>query len=187
MVDPAFSVALHSLKNSFHSSPHNNTIPQQQIYDDIDHSDATAVLNAKKLPSESNERQKHDLSQISVPSAAESFKQILACRADDVWTKEAEVLAKILIDVWMCRLVDFCTLLKIGRAAFEGEKFAGKKRPVVVIAYMGQLHTQAVEDFFISKLGFKKGVCVGEVNWEEGDSRQLRLPEEFWDPSRIFE
>ena len=178
----------------------------RDIYDDIDHSDAAKLLSAGKVSSLSHPRRKHDLSRIVVPGAARAFDKIreVVTRPSSRQKEEAEVLAKILIDTGMCALVDFCTLLKIGGAAFgsggvaggaggsdeaNGSEFgAGSTRPLVVVAYMGQVHTSAVAAFFRGHMGFTKVREAGcEAGRPTGGRGGLALPEEFWDPASVFQ
>ena len=74
----------------------------RDIYDDIDHSDCGELLRAKWAASlGASACKKYDLSSMTVPSCEAGFHDISAISLDRPVPDRAEVLAKILIDVYM--------------------------------------------------------------------------------------
>ena len=119
----------------------------------------------------------------------------------------AEVQAKIVIDIYMTHLVDFCTILKIldvvSRASHprsipggstRGKLQAEVANPVVVACYMGALHTRAVEAFFCDEACAKRGDfsrfrsthMFGKLEWEEDEARRFKVPADMFDLTALF-
>lgn len=162
----------------------------RDIYDDIDHTDPTALLHKKYAAGEScGTLKKHKIGEITIPSCSDGFQRILdemprldTAEGKIVLGREAEVMAKILIDIYVSKLVDFSTALKIAQVISREPK-----DKVVVICYMGSVHTRAVGDFFCSsKLGFKKKVFAGKQDWGEEEAKILHLPAELWSLNQLF-
>ena len=175
----------------------------REIYDDIDRTDPGALLNKKYMHGLSDGRpRKHKIGDITVPSCADGFDTITReLNLDDkgdgdgppqtveewigrekIITNRSEVCAKILIDIWTSKLVDFSAALKIG------EIVASEKRSrVTIVCYMGSVHTRALTEFFCDKMGFKRKAFVGQLDWEDENApRTLRLPEYCWDLKKLI-
>jgi len=187
----------------------------RDVYDDIDRSDPSELLRKKYMPGESDGRpRKHRIGDITIPSCVEALETYAErfggeeeeeeCAETDggaaasssppttleEWIERdkrasdpsPEVMAKILIDIWMSKLVDFSTALKIAQVVGKEEE-GGK---VVVVCYMGSLHTRAMAEFYCDRLGFKKKTFVGSLNWDEDQARILQFPSAFCDPAKLF-
>lgn len=157
----------------------------RDIYDDIDRSDASLLLRQKQVRGESEDpyRKKYDIGSITIPSAKNGFAEItdrFAMESEldpsELVTPRIEVFAKIIIDIWMSNLVDFCILLKIAEIIAKSDS-----QHVVVVCYLGSAHAKVMTDFFTSELGFRKGAFVGKVEWDEGEPRTLKLPQSLLD------
>jgi hypothetical protein len=162
----------------------------REIYDDIDASDAAVLLQKNQMKSLSRGRlKKHNLGKIKIPSAKHAFEEVLARFRkrdslppwENVVTPRVEVLAKILIDIWMCNLLDFSLLLKIANICANESK-----ENVVVVCYVGAAHAKAASDFFCETLGFKRTALVGKFNWEEDELQTLDLPPKLWKLSELY-
>jgi hypothetical protein len=149
----------------------------KDIYDDIDTSDSTELLKKNKMKSITCGR-KYNIGELKIPSCLDGFDDILECFQDPspIITSRVEVMAKILIDIWMSCLVDFSTVLKIADVISQT-----KKDKVMIVCYMGSAHTKAVADFYVRHLGFEKKAFLGKVDWEEDERRSLLLPKSLWD------
>ena len=190
----------------------------RDIYDDIDHSDCGELLRAKQAASLKNppggKKYRYNLAEITVPGAEMGFQEIAAMSLDRPVPARTEVLAKILVDIYMSHIVDFVTVLKIlnlvvessdstrvssgGQGAREEgcreEGLSDGRKPVVVVCYMGAMHTKAVADFFCGAGaqggGFAPFRCthfLGKYEWDEDDARKVKLPQDLWSPARLFE
>ena len=162
----------------------------RDVYDDIDTSDSAVLLQKNRMPSLSGGRPaKHNIGKIKIPSSRDSFDEILARfqEADslpptvNVVTPRVEVLAKILIDIWMTNLFDFSLLLKIANICSKETK-----ENVVIVCYIGSAHAKVVSNFFCGRLGFKRKALVGKYSWEEQESKTLDLPSKLWNFSELF-
>lgn len=163
----------------------------RNIYDDIDRSDPAEVVRSKFMTSESGEGKtkadrRHKIGEIKMPSCEESFAEFLqAFRQDTVPSGRAMVLAKVLIDVWMIKLVDYAAALKV----MESVATSTKKR-VVVVCYMGGQHSQALVEFW-TQIGLtadmleNKGL-VGQVDFEDDEARNLELPAYLENIQKLF-
>mmetsp|Transcript_27806 Transcript_27806/g.29975 ORF Transcript_27806/g.29975 Transcript_27806/m.29975 type:complete len:112 (-) Transcript_27806:231-566(-) len=96
-----------------------------------------------------------------------------------------EILAKILIDIWMSCLVDFITIVKIAEIVSNKEN-RHRKNTVLIVTYLGSAHTRAVSEFCVHHLGFTKKAFIGKVDWDEHESRTMKLPEYLWDIHKLF-
>mmetsp|Transcript_60499 Transcript_60499/g.67675 ORF Transcript_60499/g.67675 Transcript_60499/m.67675 type:complete len:91 (-) Transcript_60499:1470-1742(-) len=67
-----------------------------------------------------------------------------------------EILAKILIDIWMSCLVDFITIVKIAEMVSKEEENRHRNNTVLIVTYLGSAHTRAVSEFCVHHLGFMK-------------------------------
>eukprot|EP00980_Cylindrotheca_fusiformis_P009474 scaffold2070_cov105-Cylindrotheca_fusiformis.AAC.5 len=156
----------------------------RDIYDDIDTSDTTALLKKNKMKSLTTNR-KHNIGKIKVPSCKEGFEEILqnfeTPLKEQRITPRTEIFAKIIIDVYMARLVDFATVLKIAEIVKES-----KEDKTVIVLYMGMAHTKAVSEFFVQHMSFRKLAFVGKVDWDEDECHKLELPKSLWDFSELF-
>ena len=146
----------------------------REIYDDIDHSDCAELLSQKWAKSldakDSGKSHKHNLGELQVPSCQQAFEEIVTLDTDAKISERVEVQAKILIDIYMAQLVDFASLLTIlrivtnsadavssgGDGCVNGGGAAGKRK-VVIVCYMGSMHTKAVERFFCDAASAKRG------------------------------
>merc|ERR1712232_273192 len=84
-------------------------------------------------------------------------------------------MGKIVIDIWMCGLVDYAAILKVIDAVGQ----SSRKR-VVVVCYLGSQHTQSLVRFFRSCGFTEEGLpdkgFVGKADFEDYESRKLELP-----------
>lgn len=161
----------------------------RDIYDDIDHADATALLHKSSVTGEISLK-KHKIGNIAIPSCKDGIGRIVeelsqlssaGSGGKPVLGRSVEVMAKILIDIFMSKLVDFSTVLKIAQVI--------AKEPsdkVCVVVYMGSVHTRAISDFYCGTLGFKKKTFLGQQNWPEEEARILHLPPELWNIQQLF-
>jgi hypothetical protein len=161
----------------------------RDIYDDIDLSDSAVLLRKNYMKSESDGR-KHNIGKIQIPSCQDGFDEImdrfgmeLALRSDEIVTPRVEVMAKILIDIWMMNLIDFSTVLKIAEVVSDTKS---ESENVVVVCYMGSAHTRAVADFYVNRMGFKKKAFLGKLEWDDGKPRTIKLPSYLWNISELF-
>merc|ERR1712216_886982 len=116
----------------------------RDIYDDIDICDPPALLRKQNAIGESNK--KYKIGDISIPSCMEGFRLITdeLSRLKDMSGKptlsnESEVMAKILIDIYMNKLVDASTMGKIAQIISKETK-----KHIVFVFYMGTCHTRAI-------------------------------------------
>jgi len=158
----------------------------REIYDDIDRSDCAALLRKRYV---AGENKRHKIGEITIPSCKEGFQLITKelSRLESIserpaLDKKAEVMAKILIDIYMNKLVDASTMIKMAQIISKETK-----RNIVIVCYMGSVHTRAVCDFFTQpKYGFKKKIFSGKQDWDEEEGRILHLPAELWDFRILF-
>jgi len=157
----------------------------RDIYDDIDISDATALLKKNKMKS-LNSNRKYNIGRIRIPSCQEGFEEILQAfstgPSNEKITDRSEVLAKILIDIYMSCLVDFSTILKVVDIASSSSK-----SKVVIVLYMGTAHTRAVSDFFLNRMSFRRKAFIGKFDWDDDECRSLRLPGALWNFNDLFQ
>ena len=180
----------------------------RDIYDDIDVSDCTQLLKKNKMKSLTGGK-KYNIGKITVPSCKDGFDEILKSfdGNDDeshgsdekkvVVTSinpRTEVMAKILIDIWMSHLVDFCTVLKIAEIVAASTTSSRKKKEktkekkkIVVVCYMGTAHTKAVAEFYKTCMGFKTKAFIGKTDYDDNESRCLTLPKSLWKFSDFFQ
>ena len=160
----------------------------RDIYDDIDHTDATALLHKSSVTGEISFK-KHKIGNIAIPSCKDGIGKIMEELAQlssagsggkPVLERSVEVMAKILIDIFMSKLVDFSTVLKIAQVI--AKEPSGK---VCVVVYMGSVHTRAISDFYCGTLGFKKKTFLGQQNWPMEEARILHLPPEMWNLEQL--
>ena len=91
-------------------------------------------------------------------------------------SRKVEVMAKILIDIYMSKLIDAATVVRIGNILSEETH-----ENVTLVCYLGSVHTRAVCEFFTKpKYGFKRKTFCGKQDWEEDEGRILHLPAELW-------
>jgi hypothetical protein len=157
----------------------------RDIYDDIDLSDSAVLLRKKYMKSERDGR-KHNIGKIQIPSCQDGFDEIMdrfgmELRSDKIVTPRVEVMAKILIDIWMSNLIDFSTVLKIAEVVSDA-----KSENVVVVCYMGSAHTRAVADFYVNRMGFKKKAFLGKLEWDDDEPRTMKLPSYVWNITDLF-
>jgi len=162
----------------------------RDIYDDIDLSDPGELLKRNNMPSETGGR-KHCIGKIKIPNCDDAFEEIVRrfenspINATGLYNpieSRTETLAKIIIDIWMLKLVDFCALLKIGNIVAQEES----TDKVIVVSYMGLSHTRTMADFFCNHSNFQKRGYFGKVAWEDDESRKIQLPSKLWNPSELF-
>ena len=149
----------------------------RDIYEDIDTSDCAELLRIKWARSLMRPKdKKYKLADITLPSCAAGFAEILATWPSSeggglegkLARDRAEVQAKILVDIYMTQLVDFSCILKVlqlvsggqdgssercsssgpADAVGGGERGGADAKPVVVVCYLGAMHTRALEEFF---------------------------------------
>jgi hypothetical protein len=160
----------------------------RDIYDDIDLSDSSVLLRKNYMKSEEHNGRKHNIGKIQIPSCQDGFDEILerfgmdvASPSEIVVTPRVEVMAKILIDIWMSNLIDFSTVLKVAEVV-SGAKGSN----VAVVCYMGSAHTRKVAEFYINRMGFKKKTFVGKLDWDDNEPHTLKLPSYMWNISEMF-
>eukprot|EP00586_Coscinodiscus_wailesii_P020411 CAMPEP_0172502740 /NCGR_PEP_ID=MMETSP1066-20121228/162477_1 /TAXON_ID=671091 /ORGANISM="Coscinodiscus wailesii, Strain CCMP2513" /LENGTH=774 /DNA_ID=CAMNT_0013278107 /DNA_START=246 /DNA_END=2567 /DNA_ORIENTATION=+ len=166
----------------------------RDIYDDIDITDPEDILSKRNVHSITSNK-KYKLGDMTIPACEDAFqillKQFDKVQPDDgqknnhVVSEEAEVYAKIIIDIWMSLVVDFATVLKMGHiiassSSKNHKTKEGHEQPVVLVLYMGAIHTRVIETFFVEQYGFKRKYFVGKINWEEEEVRTLDLPKSMW-------
>ena len=95
-------------------------------------------------------------------------------------SNQAEVMAKIIIDIYVQRLVDFAALMKVLHIIRDSET-----DNVAIFIYAGTCHTRVVSDFF-SEHGFKRKCFAGKQDWEEDTAKVLHLPAELWNLDLLF-
>lgn len=162
----------------------------RDIYDDIDHTDATALLHKSSVVGEISMK-KHKVGDITIPSCKEGFDKIVeelprlssaGIGGKPVLGRSTEVMAKIMIDIFMSKLVDFSTALKIAQVIAKE-----RSDKVCIVVYMGSVHTRAISDFYCGALGFKKKTFLGKQNWPEQEARIIHLPSELWNLQQLFD
>jgi hypothetical protein len=162
----------------------------RDVYDDIDNSDSAVLLQKNYMKSLSGRMlKKHNIGKIRIPSAKDAFEEILARfgeqeslpPTDNVVTPRVEVLAKILIDIWVSNLFDFSLLLKIANICANETN-----DNVVVVCYVGSAHAKAASDFFCGALGFQRTALVGKFAWEDDELQTLDLPPKLWNLAELF-
>ena len=159
----------------------------RDIYEDIDLSDPSVLLQRNKMKSLTSGR-KYNIGKIKIPSCGDGFDEIKERFkmeldvTDTLVTPRIEVMASILIDIWMSNLVDFTAVLKIADIASKTKN----NNRVMVVCYMGTAHTRAVADFYTNKMGFKKKAFVGKTDWGENEPRILKLPKALWNIAELF-
>ena len=161
----------------------------RDIHDDIDLHDSAVLLQKSNMKSLTSNR-KYNIGKIQIPSCHDGFQEIIDrfnktdidLKTDTVVTDRVEVLAKILIDIYVSNLVDFTTVLKVTEIVSK----TTEKNKVMVVCYMGSAHTRAVTDFYTTKMGFKKKAYIGKHDWQENEPRSLKLPKNLWDINGLF-
>jgi len=162
----------------------------RDIYDDIDISDASVLLQKNYMKSTSGGRPpKHNIGKIKIPSAKDSFDEILLRFEEQdrlpptskIITARVEILAKIIIDIWTSNLFDFSLLLKIANICSNETT-----DNVVVVCYVGSAHVKAANKFFCNSLGFRKKAMIGKYTWEDYELKTLDLPSKLWNLSELF-
>lgn len=160
-------------------------IPDRTSYDDIDITDAAKLLTKQNAQGESK---KHRIGDIHIPSCSKGFQMIndelrsLNESEKRTLSKESEVMAKILIDIYMNKVVDAATVMKIAQILL-----LDPRKNVTIVCYMGSVHTRALCDFFTQpKYGFKKRIFCGKQDWDENERRVIHLPAELWDVRTLF-
>lgn len=169
----------------------------REIYDDIDRSDPAVLLGRNKIKSLTTGR-KYNIGKISIPSCKDGFNEItqffdestltnngMNTKGGNTVSPRVEILAKILIDIWMSCLVDFTTILKIAEIVSKAEN-RNRNNNVLIVTYMGSAHTRAVSEFCVNHMGFTKKAFIGKVDWAENESRTIKLPEYLWDVNKLF-
>ena len=163
----------------------------RDVSDDIDNSDAAVLLQKNYMKSISGGRlKKHNIGKIRIPSARDAFEEICARfeereslpPTENLVTSRVEVLAKILIDIWVSNLFDFSLLLKI--ASICANETSDN---VVIVCYVGSAHARAASDFFCGRLGFQRKALVGKFTWEDDELQTLELPSKLWNLSELFQ
>ena len=154
----------------------------RDIYDDIDTSDQQELLRKTNAQ---GEKKKHKIGNIKIPSCEEGFKMIteeLEKQCDDksvvkpTFSRNTEVMAKICIDIYNNKLVDFSTLTKILQIISQETE----RKNITIVCYMGSCHTKGICDFFMPH-GFKKQIYCGKEDWEDDEGMIIHLPPELWD------
>lgn len=155
-------------------------------YDDIDRTDCALLLRKRNAV---GEKKKHKIGDIAIPSCSKGFQLINEelLRIDGkagkpTFSQESEIMAKIMIDISMNKLVDASTLVKIGQLISKDTA-----KNIIVVCYMGTVHTRAICEFFTQpQYGFKKKIFCGKQDWGVEEGRILHLPPELWDPKALF-
>ncbi|CAJ1959736.1 unnamed protein product [Cylindrotheca closterium] len=155
----------------------------REIYNDIDRSDATALLKKNKMQSLSGNR-KHDIGKIQIPNGKQGFEEMVESFSSKTKTgidPRAEVLSKILIDIYTSCLLDIAVALKVAEIAQTS-----KQKKVVIVLYLGSAHTKEVSKFFVEGLFFKRKAFLGKMEYKEDEHHKLELPSSLWNPSELF-
>ena len=156
----------------------------RDVYEDIDHADPVELLKKTSAQSISG-YSKHRIGNIIIPSCEQGF-EIINQEMENVapeqprLSNQAEVMAKIIIDIYVQRLVDFAALMKVLHIIRDSET-----DNVAIFIYAGTCHTRVVSDFF-SEHGFKRKCFAGKQDWEEDTAKVLHLPAELWNLDLIF-
>lgn len=160
---------------------------RRDIYDDIDLFDSSILLRKNKVKSLTSNR-KYDIGKIKIPSCKEGFQEILDRftveldeKTETIVTPRVEVMAKIMIDIWMSNLIDYATVLKVSELVSKSDK-----RKVVIVCYMGSAHTRAVADFYVNRMKFKKKAFLGKVAWDEDEQCTMKLTKPLWNIADLF-
>mmetsp|Transcript_55666 Transcript_55666/g.62991 ORF Transcript_55666/g.62991 Transcript_55666/m.62991 type:complete len:199 (-) Transcript_55666:362-958(-) len=171
----------------------------REIYDDIDRSDPAVLWGRKKIKSVTTGRN-YNIGNISIPSCQDVFHEITQFFAESTPTKNngmnteggntvsprVEILAKILIDIGMSCWVDFITIVKMAEIVSNKANHRNRNNNVLIVTYMGSAHTRAVSEFCVHHMGFTKKAFIGKVDWDEHESRTMKLPEYLWDIHKLF-
>ena len=159
----------------------------REIYDDIDTLDCSLLLRKNYMKSESSGR-KHNIGKIQIPTCQAAFTEITQrfqnsqLSSQEIVSPRIEVLAKIIIDIWVSGLVDFASVLKVADVVSRS-----KSDQVVVVCYMGSAHTRAIADFYTDRMNFKKKSFVGKIDWEdETEPHTFKLPSYVWNIPGLF-
>ncbi|CAE7532062.1 unc-104 [Symbiodinium pilosum] len=160
------------------------------IYADVDSSDPAELRKLDYAPSEkrpNSKKHRHRLKDITIPSFADAFAELSRFDPDErISTRRERVLAKILIDVFICSIVDVAAVLKTAEAILR----APENSPLVLVLYAGGYHMQNQVKFwqaqgFSSKALPNKGV-IGQDDFEEFEPRGLDVPACLRDLSQLF-
>lgn len=151
----------------------------RQIYDDIDRSDCAELLRKRNVQ---GEKKKHKIGDIDIPSCTKGFQFIKdeLLRIDGkvgrpYFSHESEVMAKILIDIYMNKLVDVASLMKIGQLISKDAK-----KNIVIVVYMGSVHTRSICNFFTQPTyNFKKKIFCGKQDWGYDEAKIIHIPPEL--------
>jgi hypothetical protein len=73
------------------------------------------------------------------------------------------------------------TVLKVAKVVKDEDSSR-----VVIVCYMGSVHTRAVGDFYFKCMGFKKKAFIGKLYWGEDEPQLLSLPPTLWNVSDLF-
>ena len=92
-------------------------------------------------------------------------------------------MAKILIDIYMSKLIDAVSVAKILQIILHETE----RKNIAIVCYMGSVHTRALTDFFTQpKFGFKKKIFCGKQDWDDKEGRIIHLPAELWNLNSLF-
>ena len=160
----------------------------REIYDDIDRSDCAELLRKRNVQ---GEKKKHKIGDINIPSCTAGFRLIKdeLLRIDDgkvgkpIFSHDSEVMAKILIDIYMNKLVDVASLMKIGQLIAKEDT----KRNIVIVVYMGSVHTRSICNFFTQPTyNFKKKIFCGKQDWGYDEAKIIHIPSELKNIKELF-
>jgi hypothetical protein len=160
----------------------------REIYDDIDRSDCAELLRKRNVQ---GEKKKHKIGDIKIPSCTDGFQLIKdeLLRIDDGkvgkpnFSHESEVMAKILIDIYMNKLVDVASLFKIGQLIANEDT----KKNIVIVVYMGSVHTRSICNFFNQPTyNFKKKIFCGKQDWGYDEAKIIHIPSELKNIKELF-
>jgi len=162
----------------------------RDIYEDIDLSDPEDI---SKRTSIQGETKKHKIGAIKIPSCVDGFQMItgeLDKPKDEsimkpIVSRSSEVMAKIIIDIYMNNLVDAATLAKIGQLISKETE----KKNITIVCYLGSCHTKSITDFFMQpNYKFKKRIFAGKYDYEDTDKegKVIHLPPELWNLKSLF-
>lgn len=159
----------------------------RHIYDAIDTSDPEVLRHSKFMRNEDRSEDRSgakqlrfDVGSIKVPSLGGSDRSPLLFSKENMLGTETEILAKLLVDMWVSSLVDFCAALRILQIALKESNSEDPSPQLSVVVYMGSEHTKALKEFFMERLDFRVRHSVGKEDWDEEEARKLKLPAEFW-------
>jgi hypothetical protein len=159
----------------------------RQVWDDIDHTDATKLQRKGVARSKADPSRQYNLKDIQPPEVEQAFAEITAQKPlGQPFSTRQQIISKVLVDPFGLRSVDLAMILKVGTIV----KSAPAKSQVVVVLYAGSDHTNSVTKFWrswgFSHAGLPKKGKVGKGDYKDGETRGLSLPSYLHDIDKLF-